>query len=269
MPKLASDPLRSQKSIEASANGTAKWKNVLKSNDLLVETVRTLRQYHEILSRQMQQIQIRHKRDKIIADYVSQNEILKLQIGSGSSLLSGWLNSDYQPQLPQQIFLDATKPFPFSDCTFQYVFSEHMIEHISYHQGLYMLRECFRFLKQGGKIRIATPDLTSIMNLFRADKTDTQKRYIAWSVEFNQLPSVCAAECSILNSMMRCWGHQFIYDFATLRNSLEQAGFQNIRRVPPLQSDDENLRQLESHIKKMGLENYILETMVLEGTRLD
>jgi predicted SAM-dependent methyltransferase len=33
-----------------------------------------------------------------------------------------------------------------------------MIEHISFSQGLVMLSECYRVLKEKGKIRISTPD---------------------------------------------------------------------------------------------------------------
>jgi methyltransferase family protein len=39
------------------------------------------------------------------------------------------------------LHLDATKPFGLPDNSFDFVFSEHMIEHISYIDAMSMLRE--------------------------------------------------------------------------------------------------------------------------------
>jgi predicted SAM-dependent methyltransferase len=55
------------------------------------------------------------------------------------------------------VFLDATTPFPFDCGTFDYIYCEHMIEHISWQKGQTMLRECHRVLKPRGVMRIATP----------------------------------------------------------------------------------------------------------------
>jgi predicted SAM-dependent methyltransferase len=57
---------------------------------------------------------------------------------------------------------------------FDYVFSEHMIEHVSYAEGLLMLRECLRVLKPGGRIRIATPSLEVLLDLYKPSKTPIQ-----------------------------------------------------------------------------------------------
>ena len=62
--------------------------------------------------------------------------------------------------------IDITKKFPFVSSTFDYVFSEHMIEHIKYQDGLKMLNESFRVLKPSGKIRISTPDLQFLLDLY-------------------------------------------------------------------------------------------------------
>ena len=75
----------------------------------------------------------------------------KLQLGCGRNWLEGWLNSDYYPRTSDIVHLDVTAPLPFSDGVFDYVFSEHVIEHISYHNGVFMLSECLRILKQIGR----------------------------------------------------------------------------------------------------------------------
>ena len=95
--------------------------------------------------------------DKTITQkYLNEHDIRKLHIGCGNHVLDSWLNSDFYPDIANILHLDATKPFPLEDEDFDYVFSEHMIEHVPYSDGLFMLKECCRILKKNGKIRIST-----------------------------------------------------------------------------------------------------------------
>ena len=69
--------------------------------------------------------------------------------------------------------LDVTKPFPFQSGIFDAVFSERMIEHIPYLAGRSTLQECFRVLKAGGMIRISTPNLHFLIDLYDHPATIT------------------------------------------------------------------------------------------------
>lgn len=200
-----------------------------------------------------------------IEAYLKSHTVRKLQIGAEGNFLKGWLNTDLEPDSSEVVFLDATKPFPFENNSFDFIFSEHMIEHISYHQGLFMLRECYRILKPGGKIRIATPSLETLLDLHKP-KTSLQERYIKWLTD---LPEVkCYSPCLVINKNVRSYGHEFIYDYVTLKNSMETVGFIDIRQAIPGESSDENLQGLECHGKVIGDEEINrFETMVLEGRR--
>ena len=72
------------------------------------------------------------------------------------------------PRGPQFVYMDATALFPLPDASFDYIFSEHVIEHMSYADGGRMLRECLGVLKPGGRIRIATPNLVRLLGLYAA-----------------------------------------------------------------------------------------------------
>jgi predicted SAM-dependent methyltransferase len=191
-----------------------------------------------------------------------------LQIGAGPNILEGWLNSDQYPTSRGVVFLNATKPFPFEDCTFDYILSEHQIEHLTYKQGLFMLGECYRVLKPGGKMRVATPDLQTLIGLYAPERSDLQQRYIRWITD-KFLPQIgIYSECFVINSAFRDHGHQFIYDHATLESAMEEVGFVDIARYAPGESDDETLRGIESHGKSAGNEDMNrFETMVLEAKR--
>src|SRR5580658_5791909 len=117
--------------------------------------------------------------ERLRTDYLQRTTTPKLHIGSGWRLLDGWLNTDLE-LIPEVMLMDATQRFPFGDGTFQYVYTEHMIEHVPYPQGLYMLQECHRVMRRGGVIRVITPDLAVILGLYSSSLCADQQRYLLW-----------------------------------------------------------------------------------------
>lgn len=211
---------------------------------------------------------LRH-RDDTIAQYFQTHPVRKLQIGCRHRTLRDWLNADLVPREEGIIFLDATQRFPFADNSLDYIFTEHMIEHISYQDGQKMLRESFRVLKPSGKIRTATPNLAALIALYNTQKTDTQTRYIKFSVD-RYLPDIGIYRDSfVINNFFRNFGHQFIYDPPTLDEALRRAGFVNITEHNVGESDDEHLRGIEQHGQDITDEFNKLETFVLEASKPD
>ena len=183
-------------------------------------------------------------------------------------ILPGWLNSDLFPNSRDILYLDATKPFPLESNSFDYIFSEHMIEHIPYLQGKQMLKECYRVLKRNGKIGISTPDLSFLMDLYKDDISEFQKEYIKWAMDIYKLGDApCQFATFVINNFMQNWVHTFIYDEKLLGTSLDQVGFSKIVKCDLKDSTDEILRNLEFD-SKMPPGFLKLETMTLEGTKV-
>ena len=203
-----------------------------------------------------------------IQSYLSSHTIRKLHLGAATNFLDGWLNVDIFPISGMSIYLDATQRFPFEDNSFDYVFSEHMIEHISHREGLFMLRECNRILRKGGVIRIATPNLAVLIDLYSTTQNDIQKRYIKWITD-RFLPDIHVYKASyVINNAFYNWGHRFLYDSDLLKTLMEQAGFVEIKSCIPGQSSDEHLTGIEAHGKTIEDEELNqFETFVLEGRR--
>ena len=138
-----------------------------------------------------------------------------------------------------------------------------MIEHVDYHQGWYMLSECFRILKPGGKIRIATPDLKKLIDLYSPEKTQEQKEYISsvmelWRPELVNYPE----EGYVVNAVFGFY-HKFIYDDATLSFALKKCGFSDIKVMTPRTSQFEEFRGIDVHVG-----DYIeFETLVIEAEK--
>ncbi|HSV49328.1 MAG TPA: methyltransferase domain-containing protein [Candidatus Acidoferrales bacterium] len=206
---------------------------------------------------------------KVAARYLKHTPVKKLQIGSGSNILSGWLNTDVSPTSNGITFMDASKRFPFEDCAFDYAYSEHFIEHVDYKTGINVIKECFRVLKPAGKIRVTTPDLSFLVHLYNTEKTDLQRMYV------KNLMTVFYPDCKtneyddafILNTNLRAWGHRFVYNYKTLSDSLKTCGFIEVKSCHFGESDDPNLQGLEFHDRGLDDDFKKLESMTLEGIK--
>jgi len=208
------------------------------------------------------------KNMSLIINYFNTNNVCKLQLGCGGNILEGWLNTDYYGNEENILPLDVTKSFSFPDNSFAYIFSEHLIEHLEYLEGLNMLKECFRILKPNGRIRISTPNLAFLIALYNEKKTDLQKSYIKWAVD-NFLPHINIHDDTfVINNFFRNWGHKFIYDPKVLAYSLALAGFKNIELYNIHESNDDNLKNLESHGKHITEEYNKLESFVIEAVKI-
>lgn len=200
--------------------------------------------------------------------YLSTARVTKLQIGSGHNLLAGWLNTTLYPFEPGTVFLDASRPFPMPPDSLDYVLSEHVIEHLEFDEAALMLRECFRTLKAGGRIRLATPDLRQIIALYTQPQADAQQQYIRWIMDRFRPQIGEYNPAHVVNHSFHGWRHKFIYDQATLTGALEKAGFTGIERLEPGASADGQLRGIEQHGDYVGSEAAMrYETMIFEATK--
>jgi predicted SAM-dependent methyltransferase len=208
------------------------------------------------------------RRGKRIDLYLRMHAVHKLQLGAAENVRAGWLNTDLHGYRhgDELVYLDARKRFPLPEGSFDFVFSEHMIEHLSYAEGQSCLRECFRVLRPGGRLRVATPSLERLAALYDGDPTDVQRRYIHWAVETLSPEAEATLPGVVVNNFFHSWGHRFIYDPQTLRHALMSAGFVDIEECRVGESSHSELADLEQHLAEQPeLNEY--ETFVLEARR--
>jgi len=207
---------------------------------------------------------LRRERDAAYAAYSGRSPKC-LHLGAELFSLPNWFNTDLDPRGEGIYYLDATRPFPFPSSSFDFIFSEHMIEHISFVEGLKLLAECRRILRPGGVVRAATPNLRTILALI-AD-SDGNEAYLRWAVQEFNLPKAPFPKApGVINNFFRAWGHQFIYDPEVLRNAMEQAGFGEIVQCEVGASRHLLLQGLERHGQRWTEWINKFETMVFEGT---
>ena len=202
------------------------------------------------------------KANREIESYLKQSDEPKLQIGCGKNLLNGWLNTDQSfKDGYSTVYMDAGIPFPIPDASFDYVYSEHLFEHLTYHQAMNMLKESYRVLKPGGIMRVATPDLKFLIALYQEPEKPIHKAYIEYAAKKSGLP---ASPLFIINRFHIEWGHKIIYDRETLTELLRDAGFKEIKPCEVGESEHPALKGIEGHFKVFPYEFNLLETMIFE-----
>jgi len=208
-----------------------------------------------------------------IEEYLQNNPVAKLQLGCGGNMLPGWCNTDGQCDgwyHPNGIRLDASKPFPVADNSFDYVFSEHMIEHLDYWAGYRMLEESFRVMKPGARIRISCPSIELLMQICADKEHPDHRAYIDFLLKSDEEPFVDTM--FVFNKMFRFCGHKHIYTQTGLVTTMQAIGFEDFTEHNIIESADPNLAGLEKvwHMPDYdGHNSRILqmETMTIEAVK--
>ena len=190
----------------------------------------------------------------------------KLHLGCGHHRLCGWFNTDYFPKDKKVYHLDATKKIPIQNEVFAFCFTEHMIEHISLRNAEFFIAELYRVLKPGGVLRISTPDFDFLINLYQGELGELGEKYMKWSYDNFLTEEFKPKPIYIFNNFVRDWGHLFIYNFDSLKNILEEAGFKKIYRVEVGQSAYPELANVEN-VSRMPRDFLQLESLVLEAVK--
>jgi predicted SAM-dependent methyltransferase len=156
------------------------------------------------------------KRGEIVQDYMTSHTIKRLQLGCGEVQFEGWLNTDIYEG---DVYVDITKDLPFEDESFDFIYTHHVIEHITFEEFRALLKEMRRILKPGGAIRIVTPGLEELHKTYKDiddKKSDLWYKYRHASTFFNEI-------------MRQDGEHKFIYDWKTMEELLVCAGFKKAR----------------------------------------
>lgn len=196
---------------------------------------------------------------------------MKLVLGCGKELKKDWINTNlfikprtvewYNKKRSEGYTIqevDVTKPLPYVDNQFDYIFSEHMIEHLHEEDGINCLKECLRILKPGGVIRTIAPDRTFYENMVNDDKSVFVKNYCTRI--FKTKPYIGVAR-KISHRGLNEQGHYWVPTIDMLIKQHENVGFKNVKQCNYGESAHEGLAvDLVD-----GLREY--ESIIVEGIK--
>lgn len=140
--------------------------------------------------------------------------------------------------------LDARTPLPFAMNSVEWVYAEHMIEHLSLMDGIRWTRELKRILVPGGLLRLTTPDLGKYMACYMNDdgfftrhRERFTEKYMADRMNGDRLSvrhrdrlmdqgiPLPSRRAFMVNQIFRFYGHRWIYDLEELYYLFDKAGF--------------------------------------------
>jgi predicted SAM-dependent methyltransferase len=200
---------------------------------------------------------------------------VKVNLGSGLTVAPGWINVDASlntliaclPRTAQRlafmtsgarrersaadyldvlcsnrfVFADLRRPLPFADGCADFVFTSHLLEHLTHAEALRLLGEVCRILKPGGVVRVVVPDLRHFVEAYLNGDADAAVRDLFSS----DVPGALGQ-------------HRFMYDAESLGATLEHAGFHDVKPRAYLEGATPDLERLDTRPE---------ESLYVEGRR--
>lgn len=173
------------------------------------------------------------------------------QFGCGLCAPPEWLNFDASPTLrlqklpivgnlmpsgafgrfPTNVYYgDIISGLPIPDGSVELLYCSHILEHLALNDFRQALRNCYRHLKAGGIFRLVVPDLECLASRYlESTEADAASEFMRIScLGKEQRPHT-------LIDFLRQWlggsQHLWMWDYKSLSQELEKAGFQAIRRA--------------------------------------
>jgi predicted SAM-dependent methyltransferase len=161
-----------------------------------------------------------NRKSRFLNDIYKRSGPLYLNLGSGprGKVSQHWVNVDGFKDKNVDFLCDFSRKLPFRDKVFDGIFCEHVFEHFSNVQGIELMKECNRVMKEGAVLRIIVPDGKKIL----ASYFDAPDHI----VKYKEVASGQPME-AVNTWFYQRYEHQCIYDAPFLIQSLKTAGFQS------------------------------------------
>lgn len=89
-----------------------------------------------------------------------------VNLGCGNHYHPDWINIDIASNTPDVITHDLSRGIPLPEASCDVVYHSHVLEHFRQVDALPFMQECYRVLRPGGIVRVATPDLERICRVY-------------------------------------------------------------------------------------------------------
>jgi predicted SAM-dependent methyltransferase len=166
--------------------------------------------------------------------------MIKICFGSGGVALDGWIHVDWNMACRPDVVADCGGRMPFADGVADFLHSEDFLDQLPMARAEAFIDECHRILRPDGVMRLLTPDLRKLVDLYLRDDPRLLE---LWEAGVG-LPLRTRTLGEVVNEGIRRCGHEFVYDETTLRALIEPRGF-TVDRVEYNQSGHPELRGMD------------------------
>jgi len=108
--------------------------------------------------------------DEELIEKVLAEDRIRLNIGSDRVQIAGFLSVDFNPDVDPDVLAEATD-LPYPDNSVDEVMASHVLEHLSWNDGLKALKEWKRVLKPGAVLTVACPDVIQVYLMYKHGAT--------------------------------------------------------------------------------------------------
>lgn len=178
----------------------------------------------------------------------------KIQFGSGKNIIPGWDNTD----LP---LTDIRQPLIYENNSVDFIFHEHVIEHLDEVDGYNFMKECFRILKHGSVMRISCPSIDGFIWVYQNWETISSGfkkefenktsfiNHVTYGESINYTGKMFLSENRGIKTYNNnlAW-HRYLYDKDDFNEKLKKIGFKEIRFVKKHESSIKELQNIERRV---------------------
>jgi predicted SAM-dependent methyltransferase len=162
-----------------------------------------------------------------------------LNVGCGENAHADFINIDFQWRPNIDLCWDIRKGMPFENNSMKGIFTEHCMEHLTFHQCTSLIGEFHRILCPGGIVRIIVPDAELYIDLYQKEKRGERVDF-PFVTEQDLVDGF--TPMMAVNRVFREHGHHhYAYDARTLNMMLKRAGFEDIRIEEFMKGRDKRL----------------------------
>ena len=196
------------------------------------------------------------------------NNFKKYNLGCGTLIYKDYLNIGYWKQLEEnkiykdfngniETFMlnyDLRGGIPAENDSLELVYHAHMLEHLSYQDGINFLKECYRVLEKGARMRILVPDLELWIKAYYENNSFFINEY-AKILDKN----IYVTKGSVFMGMLHNHEHKCGYDFETIKWLLNEIGFVEINRTLYADGKIDNIASIEPNTPLRVMESLCVE----------
>jgi predicted SAM-dependent methyltransferase len=183
--------------------------------------------------------------------------MIRLHLGCGKRYIPGFIHIDLA-DFPHIDYKHDIRHLPmFAENSVDLIYCCHAFEYFDRVEGLEVLGEWYRVLKPGGILRLAVPDFEALVKVYL--------QYGDLSLIHGPLYGRMAIHTPTGEKVIY---HKTVYDFSSLKEILEKAGFRNVRRYDwrkTIHKDYDDYSQ--AYIPHMDKEHGMLISLNVEANK--
>lgn len=182
---------------------------------------------------------------------------MKLHLGCGKRYIPGFVHVDLNDLSHIDYKCDVRSLPMFADNSADLIYACHVIEYFDRTEVLDVLREWYRVLKQGGALRLAVPDFAALVEVYL--------KHGDLSLIHGPLYGRMVIYAEGVESVIY---HRTVYNFESLKSTLESVGFKNVHRYEWRQTIHKDYDDFsQAYIPHMDKEHGLLISLNVEANK--